>query len=313
MKNAVKANYRKKKTLKRTLIAVAVFLVVGLSVLVLSLKANGVDVSGFGTVRYQKSTYTFDDVFGNIYIDTSGADIAFVNAEDGEAKVVCYEPVKRPHSVCVSGGTLSIKETDLRKWNDYVNVFTFATPKITVYIPNTDYATVSIKSGVGDIDIPKGYSFEKVNIQGTKGDVTITDVSAGSFFISLTGGDVNVKSLICLGELNVDVSSGNLDIEDVTCKRFETNGKSGDVVLEKLVASETVFIERTKGDLELEKFDANEINIKTSSGDVKGAFLSPKKFITETSSGDVNVPYSPSAVGVCQITTKSGDIEICYS
>lgn len=50
--------------------------------------------------------------------------------------------------------------------------------------------------------------------------------------------------------------------------------------------------------------------IETVSGDVEASLLTPKNFITKTTSGKINVPSSDSTQGVCNVTTTNGDINI---
>ena len=55
--------------------------------------------------------------------------------------------------------------------------------------------------------------------------------------------------------------------------------------------------------------DAAELFVKTDTGDVTGSLLTDKIFITQTNTGDVDVPDT-AAGGRCEIRTNTGDIEI---
>ena len=76
-----------------------------------------------------------------------------------------------------------------------------------------------------------------------------------------------------------------------------------------MIADEKLSAESTSGGVELDGCDGGAIYIETSSGSVKGTLLSDKIFITDTSSGRVDVPRS-SVGGECEIITTSGNIVI---
>ena len=82
-----------------------------------------------------------------------------------------------------------------------------------------------------------------------------------------------------------------------------------DISLKNVIATEKISIERSIGDVKFDDCDATEIWVETDTGDVTGNLLSEKIFITETSTGDVNVPKSTKG-GKCEITTSTGDIYI---
>ena len=60
--------------------------------------------------------------------------------------------------------------------------------------------------------------------------------------------------------------------------------------------------------LYLPEKDYQSLSVSTSSGSVRGSLRSGKRFIVNTSSGDVSVPDDPSASQQCRITTGSGDV-----
>lgn len=76
-----------------------------------------------------------------------------------------------------------------------------------------------------------------------------------------------------------------------------------------MTASGAFSIERSTGDVEFDGSDADEITVKTSTGDVRGTLKSEKVFLTDTSTGWINVPKTTSG-GRCEITTSTGNIDI---
>ena len=55
--------------------------------------------------------------------------------------------------------------------------------------------------------------------------------------------------------------------------------------------------------------DANDIFVETDTGHVTGTLLTDKVFITQTDTGDVDIPKTVDG-GRCEIITDTGDIKI---
>ncbi len=280
------------------------------------------------TDQYETNTYAVEDAFEGITVETTTADVAFLPSADGACRVVCYEDVKLKHAVSVSEGTLEVKAVDTRKWYDYISVFSFKNPTVTVYLPAGDYAALSVKVNTGDVEIPSDFSFASANILSSTGGVSflasvtgdttvktstggihVKNMTAGSLSLSVSTGRVEVSSVICEGDLSVCVDTGKARLSDVSCKNLSSTGDTGDLKLMRVSATENFDIKRDTGDVELEACDASEIYIKTSTGDVEGSLLSEKIFFTKTSTGDVEVPKTMSG-GRCEIITSTGDVEI---
>lgn len=96
---------------------------------------------------------------------------------------------------------------------------------------------------------------------------------------------------------------------NVTCRNILLNGSTGDISLKNVNAAGKISIERSSGDVVFAGADAAEIFVKTDTGNVTGALLTEKIFITESSTGDVNVPKTTTG-GNCKISTTTGDIKI---
>ena len=98
-------------------------------------------------------------------------------------------------------------------------------------------------------------------------------------------------------------------MSNVKGKEIFANTISGGVMLTDTVSSQKLKANSTSGEIDLKRCDAKNIVLDTVSGEISGTLLSNKQFITETTSGTVNVPQSVSNEE-CRITTVSGDIYI---
>lgn len=313
---------------KLILIIIAVcFLVVGLLVFIVAMAALKFDATKLSTVKYVTNTYEVSGNFDDITIDVTTSEIEFVSSENGQCKVVCYENEKEKHSVTVNDGALKISTIDTRKWYDRFG-FTFTSPKITVYLPQSGYSSLSIKTHTGNIKIPDGFAFESMNISGTTanvecradvsktvninlstGDITLNGAALGEAELSVTTGKITVNSVICSGNITAGVSTGRTELTDVSCKNLTSRGTTGDVTLKNVVAGGLLSVERSTGDVRFDGSDAAELYVKTTTGDVTGTLLSEKIFIANATTGRIDVPQTTSD-GKCEIRTTTGNIRI---
>ncbi len=288
------------------------------------------DFTKLSTARYETNEHVPEGDFQNISVETITGDVLFAPSENGKASVVCYEAENVKHAVSVKDGTLVIEAEDTRKWYEYIGV-NFETPKITVYLPREEYGKLSVKSHTGDIEIPKDFHFESMDVLENTGNVTcrasasgdiriktstgkiqVENISAGELDLSVSTGKVTVSGLNCAGNVKIKATTGKTKITDVVCKNLFSDGSTGDLTLKNVVAAEKFTVERSTGDIELDGCDGGEIFLKTDTGDVEGTLLSEKVFVIETDTGDVEVPKSVTG-GRCEITTDTGDIEIGIS
>lgn len=315
------------KTNKLWIIIAASLLAVGLFTFTGAMAALNFDFTNLSTVKYETNTYEINEDFSKISIDADTAEIEFVLTGNKQCKIVCFEEEKVKNSATVKDGTLTICTVDTHKWYDRIG-FSFCKPKMTVYLPKTEYASLLVNGSTGDIEIPKDFEFYTVDISASTGDVEcyasaselmkiklstgnicVEDVSVGALDLSVTTGAVTASSINCEGDIKVVASTGKTKLTDVSCKGVISSGSTGDIILKNVIASESFWVERSTGSVTFEGSDAAEIYVKTTTGSVKGTLLSEKIFITETSTGSVNVPKTLTG-SKCEIKTSTGSIQI---
>ena len=319
----------KKRTLIWILVATSM-IVAGAILFGVVMSLLGWDFMKLSTDQFETNTYTVNEPYQNLSVDTETMDIVFLPSEDASTKVVCYEEKKVTHSVTVKDGTLVIAMKDERKWYDHIG-FHFEQPKITVYLPAGEYGALSVKLTTGDVKISKDFQFERMNISTTTGDIQshasvsqslsvktttgdihVENATVGALDMTVTTGDIAVSAVACEGNLQLNVGTGDAKLTDSTCKSLISDGTTGDLYLKNVIAVERVTVERTTGDIKLERCDAAELYIETTTGDVTGSLLSEKIFIAHATTGDVKVPESVNG-GKCKINTTTGDIIINIS
>lgn len=315
------------KTSKILMIIATILICVGLTMFLLVMMKYNWDFTKLSTVEYETNVYVLEEDFDNILIDTDNTDIMFVLSEDDKCKVECYEEKKIKHDVNIENNTMSIKAVNEKSFLDYIAI-NYGSPKITVYLPETEYGTLSIDESTGNIELPKDFRFtnvdlelstgdvrifssvsELIKVEASTGNISISNTSSGDIDLSVSTGTININNVICEGEIKTNVSTGAVNVTDVECDSFDSNGSTGDANLNNVVVSEILSVTRSTGDIEFYDCDASELSLKTDTGDVTGTLLSEKIFFAETDTGSVDVPKTVSG-GRCDAITDTGDISI---
>ncbi len=246
------------------------------------------DFTKLSTVKFETNNYEINEEYKSISVVTDTADIVFIPLESTNTSVVCREHTNLKHSVAVKDNTLVIELIDNRKWYEYIGI-TIGSQKITVYLPKAQYDMLTIKESTGNIEIPKDFNFNSIDIKTSTGNINAENITTGTF--------------------NLSVSTGNINLKNISCESLTTNGSTGKVTLQNVIATDSFSIKRSTGDIKFDKCDAAEILVETDTGNVKGALLSDKVFIAKSDTGKINVPKTVTG-GRCEITTNTGDIKI---
>ena len=285
------------------------------------------DFTKLSTVKYETNRYEIPEEYENIQIRAKTADIIFLSSENSDTLVICHEEKNVPHTVAVKYNTLVIEAVDERAWYEYIGI-SFKKPRITVYLPQTQYAALSVKSSTSDVEIPKDFQFktmdislstgsvtnaasasELMNIKTSTGNISMENISVGNLELSVSTGKITASHVTCTGDMSIRVTTGKATLTDIRCQNFRSRGSTGNLYLTNTVAAETFSIERSTGDVKLDGCDAAKIFIETDTGNVTGTLLTEKVFLVETDTGRIDVPKSVTG-GRCEIETDTGDIRI---
>ncbi len=303
------------------------FVVIGLILFAFVMEKLGWDFTRLSTVKYVSNTLEVTEEFDKISIDVNTADIEFIPTSDGYCTIVCFEDERVKHSATVKNGTLVIDTNDTRKWYEYIGI-SLSFPKMTVYLPQNEYASLIVETDTGDVNIPKDFAFDKIEIDGdtsdvssfapvtnvldvelSTGDIIIDGITAGQVKLTTATGEIAVSSVTTKNNIDIETDTGTVKLSNASCSNFVAESDTGTITLKNVMVTGTISIESDTGDVRLEGSDAAEISVKTDTGDVAGTLLSEKVFITETSTGRINVPETTLG-GKCEIITETGDINI---
>ena len=181
-----------KKTTKVWLTIAGVLVLVGCIIFAGVMTMLKWDFTKLSTVKYETNVYEIAEAFRDISITTDTADVLFVPSGDGKCTVECYEAENAKHSVAVENGTLTIKINDSKPWYVYIG-FCFSSPRITVYLPQAEYAALSVRAGAGDVEIPKDFAFARADISLTTGNAGVYAAASESIQIKTSTGNIRFR------------------------------------------------------------------------------------------------------------------------
>ena len=318
-------------------------IVLGLLVLLIPLAANNWNFAALDPHKYETNTHTVTEDFAAISIDTSISDLAVLPSEDGTCRVVIYEQERLTHTVTVEEGTLTVRETDDRRWYDHIAGFDH--PRITLYLPAESYGALTVSLSTGDVLLSEGFTFASLALRGSTGDVicradilgdasirvstgdvclenitagavalagstgdtVVTGVTCASLTSTRSTGDTRLEGLTVEGAVTLTVSTGRTTLANVTAAALDSKGNTGRITLTDTVLSGAMSITRSTGDVVLTRCDATELLITTDTGDVEGTLLTEKIFVARSDTGKIRVPDTVTG-GRCKVTTDTGHI-----
>ena len=316
-----------KRSVKIWLIVAVALIVSGLILFGGAMFMIGWNFDKLSTDSLETVSFTPDREFKNLSLYTTTANIKFLPSADSNVRVECRDRKNVEYNVSVDGDTLRIESTSGGKWYERIVMFQFESPSVTVYLPKTQYGALTVKENTGNIEIPKEFSFEgiditadtgnvknyasagNIRIKTTTGSIKMDSLSANDVELSVETGKVTVSDLRCGNNMSVKVGTGKCELDGVSCARFTSEGDTGKIEMKNLIATDRITVERSTGDVRFESCDAAEIFVETDTGDVTGSLLSDKIFRTDTDTGREDVPKTNTG-GICEITTDTGDIKI---
>lgn len=296
--------------------------------------AGGV-LLGFGikeTVNNNKEiikTYTFEENYESFNFILSTTNITFKVSEDDTQKVVVYEHEKNYHEVGLmktegKENYLLIHEVDNRDW--YEKWFYTPSLKVEIYIPLGEYKDLNSSNATGNMDIPNGFIFDKVNITNktgnlkfasevnnetsivtSTGSITLDGARTNTLVLNSSTGSINVKETTVDEKLDAISSTGSINVSTSTAKNASLEASTGSVRLSNTMIEEHLSVKTSTGSISLTDSDAATLKLKASTGSIRGILLSPHIFYAMSKTGSVHVPTSTEG-GICEVETSTGSI-----
>lgn len=277
--------------------------------------------------QYRTITHERTEKFSNISINTKESDIILAPSGDERCRITLYERPNAPHVVTRKDGRLSIDLCDNRKW--YQRLFSFGNHgKITVFLPKSQYGSISINLDAGNVETSGKLSFEGADVSVNSGNIKLDASVSGEAKLNTKSGNIKldkanigtldaviekghltVNDITVSGDFNTNLDNGVMQLSNVTCKNLNSNTEKGPVSLRNVIATDNLSINVSNGGILFDGCDSSEIYAQIKRGDVSGSLLSDKIFITNVKRGKANLPKTVEG-GRCMISVGVGKVEI---
>ncbi len=325
-----------KSTTKKWFAAAGIIIAIGIIVGFIAVAANGFKLSALvDNDNRVKHEYEIDPQDASeLNIKTISSNIILRRSEGTNVKISCYESDNISFDFNIEDDTLTIEEKDNRKWYEYLLPFVnIKDVSLVVALPTDTWSTVNLETTSGDIKTTD-ISGTQFIADSTSGNLDLIALHDGNLELNSTSGDITLKSCNS-SSINARSTSGSLTLDrttasDIACKStsgdiyirnsqdadaLEASSTSGEVELEN-VAANKITLESTSGDIEFTNLDAEGYELNSTSGDIEGTIVDSKDsvtFITDTTSGDVSVPYPAMGGNTFKAETVSGDIDVKFA
>lgn len=278
-----------KKTAIGILIAVLV-VVIGGVLLFAGLSAVKFNFRNLDGTEYMTSSYDFNESIRRIDVKGNTADVELLAAADGKCRVSCFESDREKYTVTVTDGCLTVRPADKgpRGWS----IFSFRSPRITIYLPAGSYDLLKVELSTGDVSADKSLSFAELTVELSTGDLTMSGVQADAVTVHGGTGDIRLSNMTPR-TAELTLSTGKIELVDFVC--------SGDLKCSS-----------STGDIRLTDVDAANLYLSASTGDITGTIRTDKTFVASATTGDIRVPTG-TAGGRCEAHTTTGDVRLSVS
>lgn len=314
--------------MKKVLIIAVICLIVG-ALLVgagwVLLQKNPIDKN---TTRDVVEVYRVSKAPTQIKIDTIESRVEILPIEGDEWRVECKETEKLSHTIDLTDGILTVKQTDNRQWYDYIGILNgFLKNSVTVYLPRGTYELLDIASTSGGIKVHEGFAFVNAELKNTSGSISMASSVEGALTVRNTSGSITVSGGVggnlttqntsgstrvlggVNGALQIHSNSGRIEVKDATPTKAEVSNTSGSIYLENVICKESCSIKNTSGSIELAYCDAMSFDVRNTSGSIRASLLSAKTFDCHSVSGGVNTPRDGNG-GTFRANSTSGSIRV---
>ena len=271
----------------------------------------------------------------NLDINTISSRIILKESDTEVVKISCYISDRISYDTSVNEKTLKIEEKDNRKWYEFLLPFiNIKDTPLIIELPKNNWEKISLNSTSGninannfvcrdffadttsgDINLSNIHSDEDIQLDTTSGDITIKKSDSSTIRSESTSGDIYISDITFAGDIEAYSTSGDISVYNLSdVLSLLADATSGDIEIHSLF-TDKIELKTISGDIEFSDIDANAYKMTAISGDIAGTIKGDEKsvtFITDTTSGDISVPYPSMGDKIFNAKTTSGDIEIRF-
>lgn len=323
-----------KKGVKITCLVAVSCIVLGLLIILGTSFKIGFDYNQLNTGTLETNTYTVEQPFQNIDIQSRWSNVYFAVAQNAQCEVVCTETERKQCVVSVENGTLTVSQKDTRRWYECFGIFwgpsDVSEMKITVYLPQESYQSLRVHSQSGDVSVGTEFAFQTAELQTTSGNIqflgsvkeqlaansnsgniTVENVNVDMLQAETTSGNLILNAIQVQNGIDLKATSGNLKMGNVTAQNLTAETTSGNITLNTVQAKDKLDLEASSGTVRLENAVSQELVCATTSGDVRFQDSDAHSITVSSTSGCVegNLRTAKNF----EISTTSGDMDVPYS
>jgi len=274
------------KTAKRATIIAAIVAAIGIIIVFTSLAAADFKI---GSIMPAAKVITGEKIYNpaeieSISIESATCDINVVPCGDNQIHI-SYEYRSSKEPIFELSNKRLAFETDylfadiIQRFKTGFFSWSSSDGFITIHLPETVYCDLELNTTNGNITLEGFASSNKNSIiecDTTNGDISLTNISAGSIEIDLTNGDITLLN--------------------VSAETLSADGVNTDILFDKL----TVF----------------DISFDSTNGDIKGSIngsINDYKISVDTTNGNTNIPGKKTGKYSVEADTTNGDIAISFT
>lgn len=326
-----------KSSTKKWFITAGILILLGILTGLVVFAASGFKFSAFVTTddRVKKEYDVQRQNAVNLDISTISSDIILKESSDENVKISCYESDRISFNTSVTEETLKIEEKDNRKWYEFLLPFIgIKDTPLVIELPENNWENITLNSTSGninadsfvcwefyadttsgDIDLSNMLTDNEIRLDTTSGDITVKRSCSDTIRSESTSGDIYISDITYANEIGAYSTSGEISIYSLSdVVSLLANATSGDIEIHSLV-TDTIGLETVSGDIGFSDIDAETHKMTSTSGDIEGTIKGDENsvtFITDTTSGDISVPYPSMGDKTFTAETVSGDIEVGF-
>lgn len=161
------------------------------------------------------------------------------------------------------------------------------------------------------VKLPQNVVSKRYSVKLVSGDAKVEGAHSDEFELNTTSGDVTASNLTA-GTAKVHAVSGDIGIQSGELQSLELSLVSGDCKLHSTTVSGDFRCNTVSGDLKAEQSECNEFSFHTVSGDCKGTDFYPKSVSLRSVSGDIKIKNSDKTRQITIVKQKalSGKVKI---
>ena len=206
-------------------------------------------------------------------------------------------------------GQLMIFCNDDRLWYEKIGFFYKEIEKIQIYLPKNSYQGLYAYSTNGDINVPKGFTFDgahlsvvngKINMDAnakqsfsaetTNGDIALNGELNGQIHALTTNGKITAKNIKNADWADFTTTNGNIELDGNVIKQFEAQSVNGSIKFGVVIS--------------------DRIHMNTVNGSITGTVPANKSCMGKSTNGTVNIPNRAKDSGDFYFKTVNGNIDI---